>query len=171
MVEEHSLIEKITRWMETVLGLVLIASVSLNCVNIAARHFFNATLISADELQIFGMITITFLGVFVVSWRQKHLRMDVLSQALPGWLRAILKLLEQLIICVLCGLIIVVSWEYVSRMFALGVRSENAEIPMWIPHAIITAGMALAVLVAFAQLIQSLGRRAGNKQSASKEAP
>lgn len=150
------MMDRMTRWVETGLGLVLIASVLLNCLNIAGRYFFNTTLISADEMQIFGMIAITFLGLFIVSWRGAHLRMDILVHAMPGWLRAPLKVLERLTICAVAILVIAMSWEYVTRMHALGVRSENAEIPMWILHAIVTAGMSLVVIVTLAQIALNL---------------
>lgn len=150
------MIDRMTQWVETGLGLVLIASVLLNCANIAGRYFFSITLISADELQIFGMIAITFLGLFIVSWRGAHLRMDILVLAMPPWLRAALKVLERLIICAVAILVIAMSWEYVTKMHMLGVRSENAEIPMWILHAIVTAGMALVVLVTLVQIMRSL---------------
>lgn len=164
------MIDRMTRWVETGLGLVLIASVLLNCANIAGRYFFNTTLISADELQIFGMIAITFLGLFIVSWRGAHLRMDILVHAMPGWLRALLKILERLLICAVSILVIAMSWEYVTRMHMLGVRSENAEIPMWILHAIVTTGMSLVVLVTLAQILLSLTGKADTSVRSSPEA-
>ncbi len=164
------MIDRMTRWVETGLGLVLIASVLLNCLNIAGRYFFNTTLISADELQIFGMIAITFLGLFIVSWRGAHLRMDILAHAMPGRLRALFKILERLLICAVSILVIAMSWQYVTRMHMLGVRSENAEIPMWILHAIVTVGMSLVVIVTLAQIALSLMGKPDTAVRSSPEA-
>lgn len=164
------MIDKITRWVETSLGFVLIASVLLNCLNIAGRNLFNITLISADELQIFGMIAITFLGLCVVSWRGAHLRMDVLVHTLPSWIRTPLKIIERLLICAVSILVIVMSWEYVTRMYRLGIRSENADIPMWILHAIVTVGMSLMAIVTVAQILLMLKGQPDTAPQAMPEA-
>jgi len=153
------MMEKIASGMQTALGLVLIASMLLNCANIAGRWLFSVTIMGADELQIFSMTAITFLGLCVVSWRGKHLRMDVLIQLMPAWLQTALRLVERLLICGVCVLAISASQTYVSRMYQLGIRSENAHIPMWLMHAIVTAGLSLLALVMVAHLLAPLLRR------------
>src|SRR5690606_38888555 len=124
--------------------------------NIAGRSVFSITPVSADELQIFGVIAITFLGLFIGSWRGAHLRMDILVPAMPGWLRAALKVFERLTICAGAVLVITMSRAYVSQMRASRGRSETAEIPMWILHAIVTVGMSLVVIVTLAQIVLTL---------------
>jgi TRAP-type C4-dicarboxylate transport system permease small subunit len=149
-------INRITGWVETLLGFVLIASVLLNCVNIGGRYFFNVSIISADELQIFAMVFITYLGLFIVSWHGAHLRMDILVQYMPQWLRKGLKVLERLTICAISTLVIVMSWQFVTRMYSLGMISENAEVPMWIMHTFVTVGVTLMLLITLAQIALSL---------------
>ena len=47
-----------------------------------------------------------------------------------------------------------VAWQYVAQMYALGARSQTAQIPMWIPHAAIAAGFGLMVLVGLLKLFE-----------------
>jgi len=151
--------EKIIDGLQTALGWVLMASVLLNCVNIAGRYVFGVTITGADELQIFSMIAITFLGLCAVGWRGTHLRMDVLTHLMPDRLKTVLKFVERLLVCVVCMLVIYASQVYVSRMYQLGIRSENAHIPMWLMHAIVTVGLSLLVLVMVARMLTPLWRK------------
>ena len=47
------------------------------------RYLFGLSFLGSDEVQIFIMIGMTFLGAVVVSRRNMHLRMDVLVRYLP----------------------------------------------------------------------------------------
>ena len=161
------MVDKLVNRVETLLALILIGAVLLNCVNIAGRYFFNYSITGADELQIFGMIAISFIGLFVVSWRQRHLRMDVLVRNAPRWLQVVLEIAERVLTLAVALLLLFVSFEYVARMFQLGITSENVGLPMWIPHAAITIGFALTAVVTVVQIVArcravfAAGKKAG----------
>jgi TRAP-type C4-dicarboxylate transport system permease small subunit len=138
--------------IETLLALVLIASVLLNCINIAARYFFHYSITGADEVQIYGMVAVTFIGLMVVSWRGRHLRMDVLVRNLSPRAKTVLEVVERLLTLTITLIVLDVSFEYVFRLYQIGITSENVGIPMWIPHSSITIGFALTAVVAIAQI-------------------
>ena len=142
------------RWVEIALALLLIAAVALNFVNVVGRYGFGASFFAADELQTYSMVYMAFLGAAVATWRGLHLRMDVLLQRFPKKLQALLGLLELALIVVLGSLVTYVAWQYVAQMYALGARSQTAQIPMWIPHAAIAAGFGLMVLVGLLKLFE-----------------
>ena len=48
------------------------------------RYVFGFALNGVDEIEIYILIWIAFLGAAVVTWRGLHLRMDVLVNALSG---------------------------------------------------------------------------------------
>lgn len=146
------MLDRLVGTIEMVLALILIAAVLLNCLNIAGRYFFHYSITGADEIQIFGMIAISFVGLVVVSWRDRHLRMDVLVRGAPLWLQRVLEGIERVLILAVALLLLVVSFEYVDRMYQLGITSENAQVPMWIPHACVTLGFVLTALVTVVQL-------------------
>ena len=76
--------------LERLLGAALIVAVLYNFVNVVGRYVFGQTFISADEVQIYIMVYIAFLGAAVATWRRMHLRMDVLVQRLPRSVQATL---------------------------------------------------------------------------------
>jgi TRAP-type C4-dicarboxylate transport system permease small subunit len=140
--------------LERLLGAALIVAVLYNFVNVVGRYVFGQTFISADEVQIYIMVYIAFLGAAVVAWRRMHLRMDVLAQRMPRAIQAALGVLELALVIVLAGLVLYVSSGYVKQMAGLDARSQNAGIPMWIPHSAIVIGFGLIAALSVLQMIQ-----------------
>jgi TRAP-type C4-dicarboxylate transport system permease small subunit len=147
-------IDALALGLEKLLGLALIIAVLINFVNVVGRYIFGSTFISADEVQIYIMVYIAFLGAAVATWRRIHLRMDVLVQRLPGGIKAVLAAAELVLILVLASLVLYVSSGYVTQMAGLDARSQNAGIPMWIPHSALVLGFGLIAVLAVLQIIQ-----------------
>ena len=147
-------IDALALGLEKLLGLALIIAVLINFVNVVGRYIFGSTFISADEVQIYIMVYIAFLGAAVATWRRIHLRMDVLVQRLPGGIKAVLAAAELVLILVLASLVLYVSSGYVTQMAGLDARSQNAGIPMWIPHSALVLGFGLIAVLAVLQIFQ-----------------
>ena len=147
-------VDGLTAALEKLLGLALIAAVAFNFVNVVGRYIFGTTFLSADEVQIYIMVYIAFLGAAVATWRRVHLRMDVLVQRLPRAAKATLAALELALVLVLALLVLYVSSSYVKQMAGLDARSQNAGIPMWIPHSAIVLGFGLIAVLSVLQIVQ-----------------
>jgi TRAP-type C4-dicarboxylate transport system permease small subunit len=121
---------------------------------VVGRYVFGRTFISADEVQIYIMVYIAFLGAAVATWRRMHLRMDVLVQRLPRGVQAGLGVVEVVLTVLLAGFVLYVASGYVRQMAGLDARSQNAGIPMWIPHSAIVIGFGLIAVLSVLQTIQ-----------------
>ena len=150
------LFEPLTRWIERILAVAFVFAVGLNFANVVGRYLFGVSMQGADEVQIYIMVGMAFLGAAVVSWRRQHLRMDVLVQFFPGWLQKLLQLAELLLIVVLAGFVLVQSSRYAMQMFGLDRKSDNAGIPMWIPHGAVALGFGLIALITLWRGVQFL---------------
>ena len=139
--------DRLARGLEILLALVLIAAVILNFVNVIGRYGFGRAFIAADELQTYAMVYLAFLGAALASWRGLHLRMDVLAQRLPAVFQKVLFFIEILLVVVLGSLVTWVAARYTMQMYSLGATSQNAGIPMWLPHLAIPLGFGLLVLL------------------------
>jgi C4-dicarboxylate transporter DctQ subunit len=135
------------RVLERVLALGFIAAVLLNFVNVVERYLFGRSILSGDELQIYMMIVMVFLGAAVVSWRRQHLRMDVLVDALPAGLHAVVRIFEFLVAVVLSAFVCWESAQYAADMYKLGRLSDMAQMPMWLPHSAVALGFGLILIV------------------------
>jgi len=147
-------VDKATRVIELALALALIVAVVLNFANVIGRYGFGRSFLAADEVQTYIMVYMAFLGAAVATWRGLHLRMDVLAQRLPAKVRKALSLVELILVIVLGGLVTWVGWRYAAQMYSLGVKSQTAQIPMWIPHGAVAAGFGLMALVGCLKLFE-----------------
>ena len=133
--------------VSVLLGIVLVVAVVTNIVNVVARYVFNSPVEGSDEVEIYLMIAIAFFGALVAHTRGRHLRMDVLATRFPPRFGRVVKAAEALTAVGVCGLVTSVSFNYTSRIWRLGSHSDNAHIPMWIPHSLVTVSFALMTLV------------------------
>jgi TRAP-type C4-dicarboxylate transport system permease small subunit len=150
--------DRVARVIELGLALAFIAAVLLNFTNVVGRYLFGLSLLGADEIQVFIMVGMTFLGAAVVTRRNQHLRMDVLVRFMPAWLRLVLRVAEQLLLLALAGFMLSQSWFYASRMLQIGRTSDMAGVPMWIPHGTVALGFALILIVTLWRVV-SMARR------------
>jgi C4-dicarboxylate transporter, DctQ subunit len=134
-------------WLQWLLAVALVAAVVMNVCNVIGRYVFGRSIPGADELQIYLMVALAFLGAVVASVRGLHLRMDALKPYFSAGLRHALDRVEGLLATGLCGLVAVQSSLYAWRIFSLGSRSENAHIPMWLPHSVVAVGFTAMALV------------------------
>ena len=165
------LFERLTWAIERVLALAFVFAVCLNFANVVGRYVLDRSMLGADEVQIYIMVCMAFLGAVVVSWRRQHLRMDVLVQYFPRWLRGFLRGAEILLVAVLAGFVLFHSSSYAWQMLALDRNSDNAGIPMWIPHSAVALGFGLIALVALWRGYKLARGNAGREASGSNQGP
>ncbi|HWI35681.1 MAG TPA: TRAP transporter small permease [Burkholderiales bacterium] len=125
---------------------------ALNFVNVVGRYVFSTAILGADEVQVFVMVWMTFAGAAVVTWRNQHLRMDVLFDLLPAKARRWIRLAEVTLLAVMAGFAAVQSVRFAALMVSVDRRSEAANIPMVIPHSAVVLGFALMALLALVKL-------------------
>lgn len=151
-------------WLENVLGAALLAAVAMNFTNVVARYVFGRSLQGADELQIYLMVALAFFGSVVAMVRHQHLRMDVMTRYFPRAMRRLLGWLEAFGAVALCGFVCWISTGYAVRMHQIGSVSENAHIPMWIPHAVVALAFAVMTVIGVLRLLPS-GRHSDTTQT------
>jgi TRAP-type C4-dicarboxylate transport system permease small subunit len=141
-------IDRVARVIELTLAFAFILAVLLNFINVIGRYLFGLSLLGSDEVQVFIMVAMTFLGAAVVTRRNQHLRMDVLVRFFPKPVQVGLRIAEQLLLVTLAGFVVWQSYNYALRMFSFGRTSDMAGVPMWIPHGTVTLGFALILILA-----------------------
>jgi TRAP-type C4-dicarboxylate transport system permease small subunit len=145
--------EKIARGIELVLALAFIVAVVLNFSNVVGRYLFGISLLGSDEVQVFIMVGMTFLGAAVVTLRKQHLRMDVLVGLMPVRVRVLLRIVEQLLLAILAVFILTQSFFYARQMLRIERASDMAGVPMWIPHGTVVLGFGLILIIALWRLV------------------
>lgn len=146
------LFDHVRHGLVTLLAMVLIASVLLNVINVVLRYGFDQSFLWSDEVQVYAMVALTFLGAIVVSSESGHLRVDIVRRSLGPHGRFLLDISEQLLLIVICAIVTWASFGFGLRLFSMGQGSSMANIPMWIPHGFVTVGFACMTAIACARL-------------------
>ena len=144
--------ERVAEWLSrsvnALLGAGMIASVLLNCANVLARYVFGIALVGADELMIYGMVATIFLGGISVTWKEAHLRLDVLVETMPPAVRGAARRCSNLVLALLCGTVGYTSASMALEMAHFDQRSLAAGLPMVIPHGAVAIGLILMAVMA-----------------------
>lgn len=145
----------LARALRVLLGLLLLAMVLLNVVNALSRYLLGQAIAGSDELLVFGMVWLVFLGAAFVTAERRQLAFDVLVRRLPLRAGAVVRLCGDLVAIGLLGFVTLQSWRVVERLAALDQRSMAAEIPTYVPHAAILFGFGLTVLILLLSLLET----------------
>jgi TRAP-type C4-dicarboxylate transport system permease small subunit len=148
------------RAIELTLALAFIFAVLLNFITAADRYIFKRSIIGSDEIQIYVMVWMTFVGAAVVTWRRQHLRMDVLASRFPHRVRVVLLWIELVLVVALMIVLMSQSSRYAAVMQAIDRRSDLANLPMWIPHMSLAVGFGLIALITLWRIIELIAGRA-----------
>jgi TRAP-type C4-dicarboxylate transport system permease small subunit len=144
--------------VERVLAVALILGIGLNFINVVGRYLGGFSLNGVDEIEIYILIWIAFLGAAIVTWRGEHLRMDVLVTMCPPGIQKGIAILEMLVLFSVTSFAAFQSFKYVERIYALGAVSDIAHVPTWIPHSAITIGFGAMATMVLLRGVQKLMR-------------
>ena len=140
----------VSRWLST---LTLLFGVAVNFSNIIGRYFFNAPIDWAEEVMLFLMVGMVFFGAVAVSWDGRHIKMDIVVDALPPGPQRIIRLLVNVSEIVVAIIIVWLAIPVILQLAAFDERSQAANIPLDIPQAIIPLSFALIAIVALTRIL------------------
>ena len=149
----HRVLDNTANGIGILLGLALMLAVVINVTNVIGRYVFNSPVEGADEIEVYLMVALAFLGALVAHIRRRHLRMDVLARRFPPRVARVVNAAEALTAVAVCGLLTWVSFSYTARIWRLGSHSDNSHTPMWIPHSVLTVSFGLMTVVGAIRLV------------------
>ena len=124
-------------------------------VNVIARTFFQS-LYFADEISVFLVLIITFVGVSYGVRKARHIRMGAFLDAMPPKMEKIFIISISLISAVVLGIMTWASWKYLLNALDRGHMSQALRIPKWIFYAIIPVGFGLSTIQYLRTIIKNL---------------
>jgi len=112
------LVLAVDRFVETVcVGLMLVA-VAVSCVQVVLRYGFHSGLPWAEELATWVFGWAVFLGMALVTGRDAHISIDVVTRLLAPRPRAMLELFNRAVMAAASIMLVVHGWDYVNRAIA-----------------------------------------------------
>jgi C4-dicarboxylate transporter DctQ subunit len=133
-------------------GVLFMAAVGINIVNVIGRYVFSFPVFWAEEILTFIVIWIVFLLAGSVTYRGAHINMDLLYSAFSAfWKRVInIAIAVSLIGCSLFTA--AQSWKVIALHIRNDAVTGGTDIPLVYPHTALLFGftfMAAAAIVRF----------------------
>lgn len=148
-----SLIKGLVAGIQFLSATLLLIAIALNFANIIGRYIFNAPIASAEEVMLFLLVAVVFVGNSVVAWEGRQIRMDVVLHAMPPALRRFFEVLADLATIAVSITLIVFAWPVIDMLVEFDQRSQAANVPLYIPQSLIPIGLGLTALLTGARLV------------------
>ena len=130
-----------------IVGSLILIGIAVNFANVIGRYGFDAPITWAEEMMIYSMVWIVFVGCVLVTWDGHHLKMDFFSIMAPSPYKEIMNFVAVAAFILVCIFVIPQTWTVTELMNRLDQRSIVAEIPMVIPHFALLLGWVLMIVV------------------------
>ena len=151
-------VSAVSRFAGRVSAAILVAMVAHIVLEIVLRGFFHTSTFVVDEYVGYGVAAMTFLSLAYAFEEGSLIRVNLLLVRLRGRPRHVV---ECFCVVATLGVTVFVAtffWRGVKRNWDRGAVSESmAETPLWIPEALVFAGLALFAVQLLAYLLRLLG--------------
>lgn len=133
-------------------ALALLAIVAINGANVIGRYAFGSPFSWAEELMLFLMVLVVFAGAPAIAWRNMHIRIDAIVDRAGPRLRRALGITTAAISVGILAVVTVAGFDIVFTLYQFDQRSDALHLPVWIPQAFLTGGLALTAVMTIALL-------------------
>jgi C4-dicarboxylate transporter DctQ subunit len=153
------------RWLEHLeeglIAFLMAAMTLITFMQVVARYVFNYSFVWALELTGVMFAWLIFVGMSYGVRVGAHIGVDALIKSLGARAARVVGALATLL-CIAYAMIVTVGgYQYVHKIYDVGILMQDLPIAQWIPRAILPVGFAL-LAVRFAQVFYRLvsGREA-----------
>ena len=150
---------RIAGWAENVAMAALLAMAGLVVLQVIARDGFHLGLAWADELARYAGLTIVYLTAPLLLLQNKHVLVDILINILPKRLRALVDLVNELLMVLFCVFFLWGGWFFLQRAGRFSTPALG--LPNLAYYSPVMVGMVLlfaASLIRFLRLAQRMRR-------------
>lgn len=147
------------RWLEHLEeGLIIVLMAAMTCITfmqVVARYIFNYSFVWALEVVGVMFAWLIFAGMSYGVRVGAHIGVDALVKAMPPAAARVMALMAA-VLCIAYAVIVTVGgYQYVHKMYDVGILMQDVPIQQWIPRLILPLGFALLAL-RFAQVLYRL---------------
>jgi TRAP-type C4-dicarboxylate transport system permease small subunit len=132
--------------------------------SVVSRYFFHAPTDWQDEASVFMLVGVTFFCTAYVQSQRGHIGIDALADYLPPSVNAARRLLVDVVSCLFCAFFAWKSWALWHEAWTDGqTTSSTFAPPLWIPYAMMAAGMSILTAQLLLQAAIGLARPRGER--------
>ncbi len=159
------------RLEEGLLAVLLAVMVSITFMQVIARYVFNYSFVWALEVTTVLFAWLIFIGMSYGVRVGSHIGVDALVKSLGPTAARIVGTIAALLCIVYAVIVTIGGYQYVSKMYEVGILMQDVPIGQWIPRLVLPIGFALLGF-RFAQVLYRLvsGKEAHLLGDEAKEA-
>lgn len=129
-----------------VCALLFLGMTGLGFANVVVRYGTNRSFAASEELLIHGMLLLTVFGAALAARQGDHLAVTMVHELLPRVLWLPVFLVSVVLSVTLLGLSAWFSWEAMTNIRRVGMRSFALGIPAWYYQAALPFAFGLIIL-------------------------
>jgi C4-dicarboxylate transporter, DctQ subunit len=130
----------------TFIGAALAFSSGLLFVNVILRYVFLAPIAGVEEVSLYLLVWIVFVGSSVAMRTRGHVAIDLVPRTLPTVQRRRLALLVSALVLIFLAVFFYYSLAHTLSVKASGQLTPITQAPMWITYLAMPVGSALMFL-------------------------
>lgn len=134
------------RLEEGLIAFLLAVMTLVTFTQVIARYVFNYSFVWALELVTYLFGFLIFIGMSYGVRVGSHIGVDALVKALKPKAARIVGGTAALLCLVYALIIFYGSWQYVAKMYEIGILAEDLPIPQWVPRLSLLIGFGLLVV-------------------------
>ncbi len=126
---------------------MMLFSTAIVCYSVFMRYVVGSPVVWGEEMVCYLQVWIAFIGVSYIARNQDDfIRFDFVLHRLKPKTRAIVNVAERLILLVFMGVLLVVSIQWLIRVYGYGGISTPMKVPNWIPRVVIPFSFFLLLI-------------------------
>ena len=149
-------LETLSDWVniasKVIIVVVMVAMVAFTGFQVFCRYIFNSDLSWPEEMNIFFMAWLTFVGSSIALKQSAHIGVDLFINYFPARLRRVILLVGHIVM--FSFILLLIDTGYSVAMMNIDSFSEALEIPLIYPRLSLVVGGVMMLL----QMIYIVGR-------------
>ncbi len=134
------LLDHLEEWIVTVM---LVLMTFLTFLQVVMRYVFNSGFTWALELTTLFFAIMIFVGIGYGIRVGFHIGIDALVTKLPPRAQHAMGIVVVLLCLLYAGVVLYGSFQYVSKMYTVGIEMQDLPIPVWLARSVLPLGYAL----------------------------
>lgn len=164
-------LDRALSWLEeTFIGAALAFCAVLLFVNVLLRYLFRASVGWAEELTIFLVVWVVFVGASIAVRTRGHIAVDLLPLMLSPENRRRLQMLMLTLMLTFLAVFFYYSAGHTIRVYTFGQLMPALRGPMWLAYLAMPVG-SLLMFIRTLQLLVQVAREAPEADAQAPDAP
>lgn len=139
------------RWLdrniENVIGVVLFILMTIFLTyQVTSRYFLNLSLAWTEELSMYCLIWVCYIGASAAVRERKHLRITMAFESCSPKTRIKIDIFSNIVSCVFCAFLFVGTTEMLILILEGNQVSAGSGLPKWVPNLGLPVAFGLMVI-------------------------